>query len=294
MGARSFKVQLQETSDRHGELLQKTFNSTQLMKTFKILFLVLIPALLLLSSCANVNSNILFKIPRGSDFEFDSIPMKPQEDFKLASGDRFSFLFGTNNGEKIVLNQSGVSSEGNSQRIRQQNQQSNQNSYLVRQDGMANLPLLGEIYVTGKTILELENDVKNLLSQNYIEPFVQIRVTNQRVIIFPGKGDAQVINLTNSNTSLLEVVALAGGIRDEARSNSIKLMRKIKSGDREIYNIDLSTINGLKAAQMIVQSNDYIYIDFKSRYASAILQELTPWLSLLTTALLTYSIINPN
>jgi polysaccharide export outer membrane protein len=220
--------------------------------------------------------------------------MKPQEDFKLASGDRFSFLFGTNNGEKIVLNQSGVSSEGNSQRIRQQNQQSNQNSYLVRQDGMANLPLLGEIYVTGKTILELENDVKNLLSQNYIEPFVQIRVTNQRVIIFPGKGDAQVINLTNSNTSLLEVVALAGGIRDEARSNSIKLMRKIKSGDREIYNIDLSTINGLKAAQMIVQSNDYIYIDFKSRYASAILQELTPWLSLLTTALLTYSIINPN
>jgi polysaccharide export outer membrane protein len=90
------------------------------------------------------------------------------------------------------------------------------------------------------------------------------------------------------------VVALAGGIRDEARSNSIKLMRKIKSGDREIYNIDLSTINGLKAAQMIVQSNDYIYIDFKSRYASAILQELTPWLSLLTTALLTYSIINPN
>ena len=85
-----------------------------------------------------------------------------------------------------------------------------------------------------------------------------------------------------------------GGIRDEARSNSIKLMRKIKSGEREIYKIDLSTINGLKAAQMIVQSNDYIYIDFKYRYASAILQELTPWLSLLTTALLTYNIIAPN
>ena len=220
--------------------------------------------------------------------------MKPQEDFKLASGDRFSFLFGTNNGEKIVLNQSGVSSDGNAQGIRQQNQQANQNSYLVRQDGKANLPLLGEIYVAGKTILELENDVKNLLSQNYIEPFVQIRVTNQRVIIFPGKGDAQVVNLTNSNTSLLEVVALAGGVRDEARSNSIKLMRKMKSGDREIYNIDLSTIDGLKAAQMIVQSNDYIYIDFKYRYASAILQELTPWLSLLTTALLTYNIISPN
>ena len=295
MGASSFKVQLQKTSERYGNILQKTFKSKQTMRTFKILFLALIPTLMLLNSCANVNSNILFRIPRGADFKFDSIPMKPQEDFKLASGDRFSFLFGTNNGEKIVLSQSGVSSEGISQGVGQQNQNlQNQNTYLVRQDGMANLPLLGEIYVAGKTILELENDIKNLLSQNYIEPFVQIRVTNQRVIIFPGKGDAQVVNLKNANTSLLEVVALAGGIREEGRANSIKLMRKMKSGDRETYKIDLSTINGLKAAQMIVQSNDYIYVDFKYRYASAILQELTPWLSLLTTALLTYNIISPN
>ena len=38
---------------------------------------------------------------------------------------------------------------------------------------------------------------------------------------------------------------------------------------------------------------DYIYVDFKPRFASAFLKEVTPWLSLLTTALLTYSIITP-
>jgi hypothetical protein len=71
-------------------------------------------------------------------------------------------------------------------------------------------------------------------------------------------------------------------------------MRKMKSGDREIYKIDLSTIEGLSQAQMIVQSNDYIYIDFKYRYATSILEEFAPWLSLLTTALITYNIISPN
>ena len=131
MGASSFKVQLQKTSERYGNILQKTFKSKQTMRTFKILFLALIPTLMLLNSCANVNSNILFRIPRGADFKFDSIPMKPQEDFKLASGDRFSFLFGTNNGEKIVLSQSGVSAEGISQGVGQRNLQ-NQNTYLVR------------------------------------------------------------------------------------------------------------------------------------------------------------------
>ena len=166
-------------------------------------------------------------------------------------------------------------------------------TYLVRQDGTSNLPVLGVISVAEKTIVELEEEIRVLLSENYINPFVQIRVTNQRVIIFPGKGDAQVVGITNANTSLLEAIALAGGIRDEGRANSIKLMRKTKTGKREIYKIDLSTIDGLNHAQMIVQSNDYIYVDFKPRFASAFLTEVTPWLSLLTTALLTYSIITP-
>ena len=263
------------------------------MRNFK-LFIFFGLSLILLNSCANFNSNILFKIPKNADFEYDSIPLEPEQDFRLAPGDRFSFLFGTNNGEKIILNQSGITSEEiQSQSINRMRAQDNQITYLVRQDGRANLPLLGNIDVSGKTILVLENEIKMLLSENYIAPFVQIRVTNQRVIIFPGKGDAQVVGLSNANTSLLEVIALAGGIRDEARSNSIKLMRKISPKKREIYKIDLSTIQGLKDAQMIVQSNDYIYIDFKPRYASTILQEIGPWLSLITTGLLTYSILIP-
>ena len=86
---------------------------------------------------------------------------------------------------------------------------------------------------------------------------------------------------------------MAGGIRDEGRANSIKLMRKVNKGEREIYKIDLSTIDGLKNAQMIVQSNDYSYVDFKPRFASSFLTEITPWISILTTAILTYSILTP-
>ena len=253
-------------------------------------------SLILFSSCGNINSNILFKIPRGDVFKYDSIPLIPEEDFKLAPGDRFSFIFGTNNGEMIVLSQSGVDNvEINSGASFYNQMQNRQNllTYLVRQDGTVNLPVIGVIHVSGKTIVELEDEIQKLLAENYINPFVQIRVTNQRVIIFPGKGDAEVVSIMNSNTSLLEVIALAGGIRDEGRANSIKLMRKTNNGKREIYKIDLSTIDGLKNAQMIVQSNDYIYVDFKPRYASSFLTEITPWLSVLTTAILTYSIFRP-
>ena len=297
MAERTSKIQLPKTCKRHGIILPDSYQRLKSIKSRNLFFFLFIFSSLLISSCRNINSNILFKIPKGDDFKYDSIPLVPEENFKLAPGDRFNFIFGTNNGEKIILNQSGVENttlgSGSNSQMNQLNNSRNTMTYLVRQDGTSNLPVLGSISVAEKTIVELEEEIRVLLSENYINPFVQIRVTNQRVIIFPGKGDAQVVGITNANTSLLEAIALAGGIRDEGRANSIKLMRKTKTGKREIYKIDLSTIDGLNHAQMIVQSNDYIYVDFKPRFASAFLTEVTPWLSLLTTALLTYSIITP-
>lgn len=72
----------------------------------------------------------------------------------------------------------------------------------------------------------LEDQLEAFLSKDYLLPFVQIRLTNQRVTIFPGKNAAQVITLHNTNTSLIEVIALANGIREDGRANSIKLIRK--------------------------------------------------------------------
>ncbi|NCA22734.1 MAG: hypothetical protein EBS86_16575 [Crocinitomicaceae bacterium] len=159
----------------------------------------------------------------------------------------------------------------------------------MRQNGMAELPIIGEIYVKGMTIVALEDSLSEMLSKNFINPYVQIRLTNQRVIVFPGRGNAQVVYLNNTNTSLLEVIALAGGISEEGRANSIRIMRRAK-GRREIYKVDLSTIEGLKSADMIVQGNDFIYIDYKPRIATSVFREVGPWLSLVTTSLAVISI----
>lgn len=254
-------------------LLHKTLKTVGVFIVFNLLF----------SSCQVINSNALFQIPRGDVFTYDSLPLLPSEDYKLGPGDRFSFLFSTNNGEKIIAGLSGVRGL-DGQGIIQQNGNIIQD-YLVRQDGTAEIPLIGNYLVSGLTIIQLEDSLQSILSKTYNDPFVQIRVTNQRIIVFPGRGSAQVVYLNNVNSSLLEVIALSGGISNEGRSNSIKLMRKKANGKREIYKIDLSTIQGLKQAEMIVQSNDYIYVDYKPRYASAILQEVGPWLSLVTTTL---------
>ncbi len=229
----------------------------------------------------------MFKIPKGENFQYDSIPLKPTEDYVIGPGDRFTFFFSTNNGERIISGLSGVNgTDGQFFNRSMQNIQ----DYLVRRDGTAELPVIGIMKVQGFTTIELEDILTEILSKNYINPFVQIRLSNQRIIIFPGRGQAQVVNLTNVNTTLLEVIALAGGLSEDARANSIKLIRKNKN-QREIYKIDLSTIQGLKQAEMIVQSNDYIYVDVKPRLASSVLTEVSPWLAILTSTLLVFNFI---
>ena len=228
----------------------------------------------------------MFKTPKDGSFKFDSLHMEPSEDYKIGPGDRFNFIFSTNNGERIINGLSGLNGGVG------QGAQNSQNliDYQVRRDGTAELPVIGHYPVAGLTVIQLEDSLTKILSKEFQNPFVQIRLSNQRVIVFPGRGQADVIYLQNINTTLLEVIAMAGGISNDGLSNSIKIMRRNKSGKRSIFKIDLSTIEGIKQAEMIVQSNDYIYIDYKPRIASGILTELAPWIGLFSTSLTLFAI----
>ena len=242
---------------------------------------------LLLSSCAQITTNEMFHISKDSNFTYDSIPTGPLDEHKISAGDRFSFLFSTNNGEKIIFGSSGLTNPSNTI---QSNNTSIAQDYLVQQDGSVELPLIGILQVAGMTTRALEEKLELLLSKDYLLPFVQIKVTNQRVIIFPGKNSAQVIILQNTNTSLIEVIALANGIREDGFANAIKLMRKT-GNKRAVYKIDLSTIEGLKQGEMLVQSNDYIYINSKKRIGREILKDVTPWLSIFSSSLAIFALI---
>jgi polysaccharide export outer membrane protein len=246
----------------------------------------LIPALLLgffLPGCA-VNSNIMFKEAKGLAVNSDSIPLHPKEDYKIAVDDKISFTMSTNDGKRLI---EGMTGTGDGQiRVMQQQE------YLVRQNGMVELPMIGEIPVKGLTIAACEDTLENYFSSSYQNPFIQVQVTNKRVIVFPGSGsDARVVPLINNNTTLMEVIAAAGGIPERGRARSIKVMRK-EGDQRVIYRIDLSTIDGLRYADMIVQGNDYIYVDPNPDLAKGVLKEVAPILSIFSSALIIFSIFN--
>jgi polysaccharide export outer membrane protein len=248
-------------------------------KTIVGLFIV---SILLLQSCG-VNSNLMFKSKDEKYATVEATPMKPSSDYQISVDDKITFSLSTNNGTTIIESLSGINKE-----LQTTNQQLD---YVVRQDGTVELPILGNVYLKGFTVIQAEDTLQKLFSKEYNNPFVQLKITNQRVIIFPGGGsDARVIPLLNSNTTLMEVIAQAGGIAERGKANTVKIIRR-ENGERKMYKIDLSTVEGLKFVDMVVQANDYVYIEPKAALTRGVVTEIAPVVSILSSALIIFTVI---
>ncbi|MCC6839269.1 MAG: polysaccharide biosynthesis/export family protein [Flavobacteriales bacterium] len=245
------------------------------------LSIVLGLAALMLGGCA-INRDIMFKTPR--DYQFDTASDTLERQFKIQPDDILTFRMYANDGFKMVdmVNEENLSMT-NANRI--------QFSYLVYPDGHAKLPVVGNVPVGGLTIREAEQLLEQRYATYYQKPFVLLSVSNRRVVVFPGGGgDAKVVMLENNNTSLLEVLARAGGIAKRGDARRVKLFRK--DGDkRKVMQFDLSDIENLKYADVVLQADDIVYVQPNAEIARGILSEVTPLVTLLTSAVLVLGII---
>ncbi|PCJ86043.1 MAG: hypothetical protein COA57_06775 [Flavobacteriales bacterium] len=247
--------------------------------TFKFTLALLIVAGI--SGCTVFQPNVMLRTKK--NFQYDIPPDSANYQYRLAPNDYLQFRLFSNEGFKAI----DISAQ-NQTFLATQNQGF---SYLIEYDGAVKLPMLRRIPLAGITMREAELILEEKYAEFYKKPFVMLSINNRRVIMFPGSGgSAQVINLLNENTTLFEALAMAGGISSSGKAKKIKLIR----GDLqnpEVYLIDLSTIDGMKQADLILQANDIIYVQPQFRIASEVLQEITPVLTLLTTALSMYAII---
>ena len=254
-----------------------------------------LPGLLLIISSCGINSNLMFKTGKDDKVITKDIPLAPTEAYRLAPDDKFFFTLYTDNGKRIIDLQSGaemgvegMTSGGAGMRMGMRNSI----DYLIRPDGIVQLPIIGEVNLTGLTVMEAQDKLAELYSKTYNKPYVQLEVSNRRVIVFPGSGgEAAVVPIVNNNTTLMEAIAIAGGITDRGRAKKIKVMRKTPEG-RAVYEIDLSTLDGLMYADMVVQANDYIYIQPTPQISRELFAEIAPIVSILSSALIIFSIIN--
>lgn len=247
------------------------------MRVYNYFFIVLF--VLSFTSCKVFRSNLMLKTP--TDFAYDQLQDSvTRQSYKIEVNDLVQVRIFSNDGFKII-NIENVT--GNYARI--------DLDYLVEQDGRVKLPLVGKLALSGLTIAEAETYLQKIYNDFYVSPFVSVKVINKRVIIFPGNGGkAQVINLQNNNTTVIETIALGGGIQEDGKAYKVKLIRTDGKNKPKVYLMDLSKIEGMAMGNTVVMANDIIYVEPRYRFAKTLIGEVTPLISLLTSTFLLYSL----
>lgn len=238
---------------------------------------------LFLTGCGWLNPNIMLQTDK--DFQYTKFSDSSNaKEYKLSANDIIEFSLYSNEGFKLV-DLTSLNSANTGYRFE------NSLTYLIETDGFCKLPILGRLKLAGYTIKELETLLEEKYTAYYVKPYVIVKVLNKRVIVFPGSaGDAKVIPLQNNNTTLIEAIALAGGIADDGKARQVKLIRE-NNNKHDVFLIDLSRIEGIQQASMVVQANDIIYIEPRKKISSKIVQEIAPVISILTSTfiVITYS-----
>ena len=248
--------------------------------------LMLMLVLLAMSSCT-VNKDIMFQTPK--DYAFDPIPAVDSIEYQISPDDRVQFSLFTNNGYKLidVIGQQSASGGGGA------NAQSNRQfglNYLIERDGLVKLPTLGRINLEGLSIIQAEKKLEELYSAYYKDPFVQLSVTNNRVIVSTGSGGTALIIPIENNMTVVEVLARAGGITSRGNASKIKVIRNVGS-NKEVYELDLSKIGGIYEGDLIVQANDIVYVEPNPEIAREVLRDITPILTLITSMIALVAIL---
>jgi polysaccharide export outer membrane protein len=226
----------------------------------------------------------MLKQAKGTEVNSDNIPLQPTEEYKIAANDKLTFQLYVNEGADLVDGKTEISLAADTK--------AEYTEYIVRQNGEVELPKLGKVEAAGLTVERFEDTLEVLFAEEYKDPFVKAQITNQRVIVFPGSGsEAMVVPLQNTNTTLMEVIAMAGGIAERGKANTVKLMRLV-DGERKVYVMDLSVIEGIKFTDLVVQANDYIYVEPAPELGKEVVEKVFPLVSLLASLAVFVTVIS--
>ena len=297
---------------------------TLFLRRLGYLCLLVLPVVLLFSSCASTryyNQRTMFRLTDSQGRQLDSTKLRiavnrTERNYLIKPNDLLEVRVNTNKGERIldpngelqfgqpagIPSRPSAAPSGNRNAGGQRNVGQGAGSttagmeFLVQANGTVVLPLVNRVKVSGLSLLQADSVLKIHYDEYYKDAFVTTRVTNNRVFVLGAPG-GQVITLANDNMNLLEVLALAGGIDISSGSTTNSLYRyggkasniRIIRGDLKnprVQQVDLTTLDGMRRANLQMEPNDIIYIEPVRRPVLETLTDAAPlisFVSLITT-----------
>jgi polysaccharide export outer membrane protein len=133
----------------------------------------------------------------------------------------------------------------------------------VRPDGKVSIPLIGEMPASGMTATELQKEITVRYKQFIADPAVTVvvkEINSPKVSVLGEVKNPGMYKIKDRST-VLDAIALAGGLTEYAKKDKITVIRVDTSGEQKHIQVNLDDqIKGRRAEPFYVLPYDKIYI----------------------------------
>ena len=135
-------------------------------------------------------------------------------------------------------------------------------SYLVSNEGTIDFPVIGKIFVAGKTKTEVEELIKNKIYPQYITevPIINIRFVNFSISVLGEVSRPGSFPIPNEKVNIFEALAMAGDMTIYGKRDNVLLLRE-NNGVKETVRLNIQDKNITSSPYYYLQQNDILYIE---------------------------------
>jgi polysaccharide export outer membrane protein len=240
-------------------------------------WLWLIAACTLLASC--VRHPELVNFNEGDQFPEGAVPIIGWEPLRIQTDDLLFVSISGSNQEVLQDFQSSQERWSNSADSYQPLR-----GFLVDDEGMIYLPVLGAVPATGLTTDSLRQKIEDMLRGYLQQPVVKVRFMNFKVTVLGEVALPGVVQAEGQRLNVLEAIGRAGDITNLGNRERILLIRET-NGQRTFVRLNLRDRDIFNSPFFYLRQNDVLYVE-PSKAKRYIIADATtrilPWAGIVT------------
>lgn len=132
-------------------------------------------------------------------------------------------------------------------------------TYIVDGEGNIDFPVVGKLRATGKTMIDLKEELRSKLTKYIIDPTVNIRLSNFKITVLGEVNKQGDYIVSSGQATIFNALGLAGDLTMYGRRDNILIVRNI-DGEITKARIDLKDANFINSPYFNLKQGDVVYV----------------------------------
>ena len=132
--------------------------------------------------------------------------------------------------------------------------------YTISREGTINLPIVGELEVSGLTIAEITELVQSEIDKYLLNAIAQVKLTSFKISVLGDVKNPGTNYVYNAQSTIFEALSAAGDMNLSAKRKDVKLIRQIGQKST-VVNLDLTSPFIINSPYYFLHPNDVIYVE---------------------------------